>query len=117
MEAAVAAAISAGDPNRNKRKAPPVDNNPQQSTLSIEPSSKKLKEQESEIKKMKTQLKRAKDKIQKLSRVKEAVNEDSFSKKVREGAEKKEKAMAAAVPFEQRYQELVHFQRGHGHTR
>ena len=60
----------------------------------------KLKEQASEIKKIKTQLKRAKDKIQQLT-----------------GQEEKERAMAAAVPFEQRFEELVHFQRGHGHCR
>lgn len=93
---------------------PPLDQTPAATAgtaadVNLNPNKRKV---ENELKKMRSQLKKAKKQINQLSRGRET--EDTMSRKA---VEKKEKAMAAAVPFDQRYQELVFFQRGHGHTR
>lgn len=99
--------------NSNKRKTPPLhsDHDEDQKTA------KKLKEQAREIRTLKSQLQ-----FSQRTQHTTAAAGGRASKKVRGSTaasleSAKERAMAAAVPFEERFQELVHYSSGYGHCR
>ena len=99
--------------NSNKRKTPPTHSDQDED----QKAAKKLKEQAKEIRTLKSQLQ-----LFQRAQHTTAAAVIRAPKKVRGSStasleSAKERAMAAAVPFEERFQELVHYSSGYGHCR